>query len=518
MNICNKSHTKIAPEDLDDAPPGLQVPRARRNGWSWPLHLFQVIAWLLYLFFALVGFGILVPLLPRHWLPAGYICPGVCFIYHLVVHLTAVSIDPADANVREKNYLRPLGTFNRSQHAHVIENHHCHVCDVDVSAKSKHCGTCNKCVCGFDHHCKWLNNCVGERNYWLFLNSVLSAILGLGLLLLIASYVFVEFFIDPTMLRSDQHFDALRNHMDRWFVFLPASPVETKAPAILVTAGIFILLSLVTVILLGHLLTFHIYLLWHKLTTYEYILQQRLQQEAEKVDKQQESCSSQVRPSQVLILLSVHFSKPLSLIHSVEESPCVSAVCFSFPELYDHNKEGDPKQSSSLDPPARPFAVPSQQQKKRRKKTHKASSSAENSRSREHAAPRPSLPDLQSEFPATAAATSPSHSLHLLVPAFPLRAAVPPSSIGLNQAAGPTADYQLESAESMGEIPVAQTHLGSTALHGPPKNNSSNSQHYPLRVEQDLELFSKIPDVFVSKSSGEPLFPQPHPSESTTEP
>lgn len=48
--------------------------------------------------------------------------------------------------------------------------------------------------------------------------------------------------------------------MDRWFVFLPASPVETRAPAILVTAGIFILLSLVTVILLGHLLTFHIYL------------------------------------------------------------------------------------------------------------------------------------------------------------------------------------------------------------------------------------------------------------------
>lgn len=42
----------------------------------------------------------------------------------------------------------------------------------------------------------------------LFLNSVLSAILGLGLLLLIASYVFVEFFVDPTVLRSDQHFDG----------------------------------------------------------------------------------------------------------------------------------------------------------------------------------------------------------------------------------------------------------------------------------------------------------------------
>ncbi|NXR52514.1 ZDHC1 palmitoyltransferase, partial [Hippolais icterina] len=516
MNICNKPHNKIVPEDLGEAVPEVKAQRARRNGWSWPLHLFQIIAWLLFLFFALVGFGILVPLLPRHWLPAGYICPGVCFIYHLVVHLTAVSIDPADANVREKNYLGPLATFNRNQHAHVIENHHCYVCDVDVSAKSKHCGTCNKCVCGFDHHCKWLNNCVGERNYWLFLNSVLSAILGLGLLLLIAFYVFVEFFVDPTVLRSDQHFDALRNHMDRWFVFLPASPVETRAPAILVTAGIFILLSLVTMILLGHLLTFHIYLLWHKLTTYEYILQQRPQQQPDKVDKKQESCSSQVRPSQVLILLPVPFPKN-SLACSLESPLCVCCV-FSFPKLYVHNQEGDPKQSSSPESPSLHSVAPSQQQKKRRKKMQKASSSAMDGRSKAHATPPPLFPDPPSEFSATAAATSPSHSLHLLVPAFPLRSAVSPSSMGLIQAAGPPADYHSESAESMDEIPVAQTRLGSPVLHGPSKNNSGNSQHYPLRVQRDLELFSKIPAVFVSKSSGEPLVPQPQPSESTSEP
>uniref|UniRef100_A0A8D0FGW8 Palmitoyltransferase n=1 Tax=Strix occidentalis caurina TaxID=311401 RepID=A0A8D0FGW8_STROC len=393
MNICNKPPNKTAPENLGEAVPEVQVQRARRNGWSWPLHLFQITAWLLYLFFALVGFGILVPLLPRHWLPAGYICPGVCFIYHLVVHLTAVSIDPADANVREKNYLGPLATFNRNQHAHVIENHHCHVCDVDVGAKSKHCGTCNKCVCGFDHHCKWLNNCVGERNYWLFLNSVLSAILGLGLLLLVACYVFVEFFIDPMMLRSDQHFDALENHTDRWFVFLPAAPVETRASAILVTAGIFILLSLLTVILLGHLLTFHIYLMWNKLTTYEYILQQRPQQEAKEVDKQLESCPSQVRPSQVLVF-SVHFSKPALLILTV-------------------------KFASLL-----------------RKKTHKASSSAMESGSKPHARPWPSFPDPQSGESAPVSAV------------------------------GPPADYHSESAESMDEIPVAQTRLGSMALHG----------------------------------------------------
>lgn len=55
-------------------------------------------------------------------------------------------------------------------------------------------------------------------------------------------------------------FTGLKNHTDVWFVFLPAVPVQTRAPAILFSAGTFILLSLVTVSLLGHLLTFHIYL------------------------------------------------------------------------------------------------------------------------------------------------------------------------------------------------------------------------------------------------------------------
>ncbi|NWX13127.1 ZDHC1 palmitoyltransferase, partial [Aegotheles bennettii] len=538
MNVCDKPPNKIAPENLGEAVPEVQVQHARRNGWSWPLHLFQIIAWLLYIFFALVGFGILVPLLPRHWLPAGYICPGVCFIYHLVVHLTAVSIDPADANVREKNYLGPLATFNRNQHAHVIENHHCHVCDVDVSAKSKHCGTCNKCVSGFDHHCKWLNNCVGERNYWLFLNSVLSAILGLGLLLLVACYIFVEFFIDPTMLRSDQHFDALRNHTDRWFVFLPAAPVETPASAILVMAGIFILLSLMTVILLGHLLTFHIYLKWNKLTTYEYILQQRPQQEAKEADKQQEPCPSQVSTSQVLVVLLVHSSKSASLVSSR-----TSAVSFSFSKLCIHSEEADPEQSSSPDLLSLHVAVPPQQQKKRRKKSHKGSSSAVDGRSKTRFL-LPSSPSV--DFPATAAATSSSHSLHLGAPAFPLRPAVPPSSTSSIQAAAPPADYHSESAESMDEIPVAQTRLGSTALHRPPKKNPSSFQHHPVSTDnprgdrkknlysghkvkrkscqkdrgvgRDLELFTKMPAVFVSKSSGEPHVSQLQPSESTFEP
>lgn len=46
---------------------------SRTNGWSWPPHPFQVLAWLLYVYFAITGFGVFVPLLPPHWMPAGYI-------------------------------------------------------------------------------------------------------------------------------------------------------------------------------------------------------------------------------------------------------------------------------------------------------------------------------------------------------------------------------------------------------------------------------------------------------------
>ncbi|XP_068022665.1 palmitoyltransferase ZDHHC1 isoform X2 [Melanerpes formicivorus] len=480
MNFCTKAPNKVAAESRSPAAARGRSQRARRNGWSWPLHLFQLTAWLLYLFYALVGFGILVPLLPPHWLLAGYVCPGVCFLYHLIVHLSAVSIDPADANVREKNYLGPVASFSRGQHAHIIENQHCHVCDVDVSAKSKHCGTCNKCVCGFDHHCKWLNNCVGERNYWHFLNSVLSALLGLGLLLLVACYIFVEFFLDPGALRSDQRFHALGNHTECWFVFLPAAPLLTGAWAILLTAGIFILLSLLTVILLGHLLTFHIYLMWNKLTTYEYVLQQRLQQVGKESELQLESSPSQ-QPA-------------------------------------------------------------TQPQKKRRKKRQTSPSSAVDSRAGTQATPWASLPDPQSELPARPAATSPANSLHPFVPAFALGGH--PSSFSLAQA--PAQLGWVSHQDPLEQIPVAQPGLGGIALHGPPPDSSSTPQQPALdtdkprgdrkrklpaghkarrkRQQQDkqvagaLHLLSKVPAVFVSRSSGEPQAPQPQPGGSRAEP
>lgn len=54
------------------------------------------------------------------------------FVGHLCVHVLAVSVDPADYNVRMKTDRGPVPVFDRSKHAHVIENCHCYLCQVDV--------------------------------------------------------------------------------------------------------------------------------------------------------------------------------------------------------------------------------------------------------------------------------------------------------------------------------------------------------------------------------------------------
>lgn len=122
----------------------------------------------------------------------------------------------------------------------------------------------------------------------LFLHSVLSALLGICLVLVVASYVFVEFFLHPSRLRTNQHFlrkspeliyqmflsssddlsptgghgccVAVRNDSSVWFVFLPVAPLSSAAAVIPGLAAVTITLALLSSVLLSHLLCFHIYL------------------------------------------------------------------------------------------------------------------------------------------------------------------------------------------------------------------------------------------------------------------
>uniref|UniRef100_A0ABI7VPN4 Palmitoyltransferase n=2 Tax=Felis catus TaxID=9685 RepID=A0ABI7VPN4_FELCA len=228
------------------------------NGWSWPLHTFQAVAWTTLFILAFANFGIFVPLLPPNWNLVIYGVTGGLFCFHFVVHLLAISIDPAETNVRLKNHPEPVPTFDPSKHTHVIENQYCHLCEVTVNKKAKHSRACNKCVSDFDHHCKWLNNCVGGRNYRYFFCSLVSASASLLCLITILLYVFIQYFVNPEVLRTHPLYEDVSK--DTWLLFLPLFPVKTKTLVVLGIGVFVLLLSALSLLLLGHLLIFHLFL------------------------------------------------------------------------------------------------------------------------------------------------------------------------------------------------------------------------------------------------------------------
>nr|XP_024643376.1 probable palmitoyltransferase ZDHHC11 [Macaca nemestrina] len=261
MDTRSGSQCSVAPEAVLNNGDLVLPPRISRvNGWSLPLHYFQVVTWAVFLGLSSATFGIFIPLLPHVWKYIAYVVTGGIFFFHLVVHLIASCIDPADFNVRlMKNYSQPMPIFDRSKHAHVIQNQFCHLCKVTVNKKTKHCISCNKCVSGFDHHCKWINNCVGSRNYWFFFSTVASATAGMLCLITILLYILVQYFVDPGVLRTDPNYEDVKN-TNTWLLFLPLFPVQVQTLIVVIIGMVVLLLDLLGLVQLGQLLIFHIYL------------------------------------------------------------------------------------------------------------------------------------------------------------------------------------------------------------------------------------------------------------------
>ncbi|KAM6942754.1 palmitoyltransferase ZDHHC1 [Xenentodon cancila] len=517
MDMCSRNPNRTAPVG-EDGPGRADIPLcSRTNGWSWPPHPFQLLAWTLYIYFAVTGFGVFVPLLPTHWIPAGYICTGIMFVCHLCVHVMAVSVDPADYNVRMKRDRGPVPMFDRSKHAHVIENCHCYLCQVDVGPKSKHCSACNKCVANFDHHCRWLNNCVGRRNYKLFLHSVVSALLGVCLVLVCASYVFIEFFLDPSKLRTDKHF-LVRNDTGVWFVFLPVAPLRSAAAVIPGLAAVTMALALLSSILLCHLLCFHIYLMWNRLSTYEYIVRQRHRVESR--DSRKPGSGKDTTGGAVM--KDENYSGTLGYTNpqlDLEDPPTVavqgdtqiltngSVRCVSSPDL----EEGAPPTVST----ELKAAAHTVQHKQRKKKRRECRLPGGDQVTRERCPTVAPTPD-----PTGGSTLSPDQ--HLPFPAFPLRSSLPPLTAvpGPVLPAAPPAEYHSDSAESLEEIPVALAKLGSSSSattgadvsmfsHRPSPNHRTKRKLSSSRANKSvgelrIEMASTQPlSVFVSRTSGE---------------
>ncbi|XP_049867679.1 palmitoyltransferase ZDHHC11 [Pectinophora gossypiella] len=247
-----------------------QTPRLQRriNGLQLPLNYLQIIGWIVFLVTTLINFVILIEIQFHELKVVSIITYVTLYVCHISSHVTAALVDPSERELR-KLKVNNVPEFDRSVHAHVIENGRCHLCNIYTSSKNtKHCSLCNKCVDHFDHHCKWLNNCVGQRNYAAFITCVTTALL-ISLFTTILCLTDVVLFLTHPKQLSPVAQD-----------FINCTDIDPniynkyckKSISFLTFLIIFGVSALAIACALLHLCCFHVYISFLGVSTYEYIV------------------------------------------------------------------------------------------------------------------------------------------------------------------------------------------------------------------------------------------------------
>ncbi|KAF8822162.1 DHHC zinc finger domain-containing protein, partial [Cardiosporidium cionae] len=220
----------------------------RKNGFSYPLQLFQIVTWVT--FVALILFFILVLLPSLHiiWQLVTGIILGISAVVIFATCYISTITNPID----------PLSKIVRKIDEAEIDKQNlveCNCCGW-VDKNSKHCRVCNKCVLAFDHHCMWINNCVGSKNYKAFFALLCTVTIFSLIITTLSAWIIIKQLTTGTV-------------ASLWIMWYG----WWNAPAAYIFCSITIVLALPILILVVELLVLHIYLTIKKLSTHDYIIQ-----------------------------------------------------------------------------------------------------------------------------------------------------------------------------------------------------------------------------------------------------
>ena len=255
--------------------------KVKRHGWIWPLHLYQVLTWILgaadtlYLFIEVFPFIEHLVMFIILMLVFFSIAPILAFL-----DVKLILSDPTDPVVYEERIkIQKLLQQDNSEVSHAeitckfskyntvdtreFDSEFVYVCDIcltHVQERTKHWRECNRWVSTFDHHCKWLNNWIGDQNYkpfmWLISMYLVSNI-----------YFWIMYII---------HLINIIRYKNSSFelIYKPAIDEDSIVVKIILW-WIMLLLKLIIIFLNSHLIIMHIYLHVNKMTTYEWIVRRK---------------------------------------------------------------------------------------------------------------------------------------------------------------------------------------------------------------------------------------------------